>query len=334
MSTDLIIILVVLAAGIAVILLWQQRAFKKMQSSGETDKHLKDWVDSTKKDMSELRQEMRGGLDKNTETLQTRLEETNRTINDRLDKAASFMKSIGDEVGQMRELGKSMKDLQSFLQSPKLRGNLGEQILQDLLDQILPSENFSSQYKFRDGQIVDAIIKTDNGLISIDSKFPLENAKKLFKADSEEEKNAIQNEFAKDVRKHIKDISKKYILPAEGTVDFAVMYIPSESIYYEVVTNIPDLIDYGQEMKVFMVSPNSFYYFLQTIMLGLRGKKIETKAKQILETLSMIQQESQKFGDKLSVLNRHVTNAKNSMDTVSGEYGKLSGKIDNVKLLK
>jgi len=333
-TTDLIIILVAVIAAFAVILIWQQRSFKKLQKDGQVDENLKEWIKSTKDEMVEMKKEVRGGLDKNVETLQSQLGSTNKAINERLDKAAAFMKTIGDEVGQMRELGKSMKDLQDFLQSPKLRGNVGEQILQDLLNQVLPTANFSTQYKFKEGQVVDAIIKTENGLISIDSKFPMENAKKLFAADSDEEKNVVKREFAKDVRKHINDIAKKYILPSEGTVDFAIMYVPSEAVYYEVVANAQDLIDFGQAKKVFLVSPNSFYYFLQAIMLGLRGKKIQEKAQQIMETLGMIQQESVKFGEKLSVLNRHVTNAKNSMDNVSSDYGKLSGKIDNVKLLK
>lgn len=334
MSADLIIILVVVVAAFAVILIWLQRSFKKLQKDGQVDENLKEWIKSTKDEMVEMKKEVRGGLDKNVETLQSQLGSTNKAINERLDKAAAFMKTIGDEVGQMRELGKSMRDLQDFLQSPKLRGNIGEQILRDLLDQVLPSANFTTQYKFKEGQTVDAIIKTDNGLIPVDSKFPMENAKKLFRAESDEEGAAVKREFAKDVRKHINDIAKKYILPSEGTVDFAIMYVPSEAVYYEVVANAQDLIDFGQAKKVFLVSPNSFYYFLQAIMLGLRGKKIQEKAQQIMDTLGMIQQESVKFGEKLSVLNRHVTNAKNSMDNVSSDYGKLSGKIDNVKLLK
>lgn len=181
---------------------------------------------------------------------------------------------------------------------------------------------------------MDAIIKTNNGMIPVDSKFPMENARKLFQTESEEEKARVKNEFGKDVRKHIKDIAKKYILPSEGTVDFAIMYVPSESIYYEVVANGQEIIDYGQANKVFLVSPNSFYYFLNAILLGLRGERIEEKAQEIISMLGTIQQESEKFGEKLGVLNKHITNSKNSMDGVFTEYGKLSSKIDNVKLLK
>ncbi len=334
MDNSVYIIIAVVVAVFVVMMIWQQRRFKELKDGGKVDENLKNWIEGTKKDMDTLRHEVRGGLDKNTETLQHQLGVTNQSINERLDKAAMFMKTIGHEVGQMRELGKSMKDLQDFLQSPKLRGNIGEEILKDLLNQVLPTSNFAIQYKFKEGQTVDAIIKTDNGLIPVDSKFPMENAKKLFATENEKDKAAVKNEFGKDVRKHIGDISRKYILPSEGTVDFAIMYVPSESVYYEVVTNCQEVIDYGQTKKVFLVSPNSFYYFLQAIMLGLRGKKIEEKAKQIMDTLGMIQQESVKFGESLGVLDRHLTNAKNAMEGVTSKYSKLSGKIDSVKLLK
>lgn len=334
MDSSVYIIVAVVVAVFVITLIWQQRRFKELKDGGKVDENLKGWIEGTRKDMETLRHEVRGGLDKNTETMQRQLGVTNQAINERLDKAAMFMKTIGQEVGQMRELGKSMKDLQDFLQSPKLRGNIGEEILKDLLNQVLPTSNFMIQYKFKEGQTVDAIIKTDNGLIPVDSKFPMENAKKLFATENEKDKAAVKNEFGKDVRKHISDISRKYILPSEGTVDFAIMYVPSESVYYEVVANCQDIIDYGQTKKVFLVSPNSFYYFLQAIMLGLRGKKIEEKAKQIMDTLGMIQQESMKFGESLGILDRHLTNAKNSMEGVTSKYSKLSGKIDSVKLLK
>lgn len=334
MDNSVYIIIAVVVAVFVIMMIWQQRRFKELKDGGKVDENLKSWIEGTKKDMDTLRHEVRGGLDKNTETMQRQLDVTNQAINERLDKAALFMKTIGQEVGQMRELGKSMKDLQGFLQSPKLRGNIGEEILKDLLNQVLPTTNFSTQYKFKEGQTVDAIIRTDNGLIPVDSKFPMENAKKLFQTESEKDKAAVKNEFAKDVRKHISDISRKYILPSEGTVDFAIMYVPSESVYYEVVANCQEVIDYGQSKKVFLVSPNSFYYFLQAIMLGLRGKKIEEKAKQIMDTLGAIQQESVKFGETLGVLDRHLTNAKNTMEGVTSKYGKLSGKIDSVKMLK
>ncbi|MFH1029967.1 MAG: DNA recombination protein RmuC [bacterium] len=273
-------------------------------------------------------------LNQNLQGMQERIDRTTESINSRLDKAAHVISGVSKELGMVQEMGRSMKDLQDFLRSPKLRGNIGEQVLRDLLEQCFSRGHFDMQYQFKTGERVDAIIKTDKGIIPIDSKFPMENFQKAMKAENEEEKNKFFHEFAKDIRKHIDSISKKYILPGEGTVDFAVMYVPSEAVYYEVVRHSEDINNYAYTKKVFPVSPNSFYYFLKVIMIGLEGKKVEEAAQQILQTLSAIKSDNDKFSRHLGVLTSHVTHAKASIDTVNNEYAKLSSKIDNVRLLK
>ena len=237
------------------------------------------------------------------------------------------------ELGIVQEIGHAMRDFQDFLKSPKLRGNIGEQILRDLLEQILPKSNFSLQYQFQEGQIVDAIVKTKQGIIPIDSKFPLEGFRKIAQAKSEEQDHYLR-EFVRDIKKHIDDISKKYILPQEGTVDFALMYIPSEPVYYEITLNQPELLERGYNKKVYFVSPNSFYYFLKIIMIGLEGAKIEEASKKILEGLKAIQQESMKFGDELGILASHIDHAKGAADRAQSRYGRLVGRIDGLRLLE
>lgn len=273
-------------------------------------------------------------LNQNLQGMQERIDRTTESINSRLDKAAHVIAGVNKELGMVQEMGRSMKDLQDFLRSPKLRGNIGEQVLKDLIEQCFSRGHFDMQYQFKTGERVDAVIKTDKGIIPIDSKFPMENFQKAMKAENEEEKNKFFHEFAKDIRKHIDSISKKYILPAEGTVDFAVMYVPSEAIYYEVIRHSEDLNNYAYQKKVFPVSPNSFYYFLKVIMIGLEGKKVEAAAQQILRTLAAIKTDNDKFSKYLQVLTSHITHAKASIDTVNNEYSKLSSKIDNVRLLK
>ncbi len=238
------------------------------------------------------------------------------------------------ELGRMQEIGHAMKDFQDFLRSPKLRGNIGEQVLRDLLEQVLPKHNFQLQYQFGEGQRVDAIIKTRQGLIPIDSKFPTENFRRLSQAESIEEKDKMSREFARDIKIHIDSIAKKYILPQEGTVDFAVMYVPSEPIYYEIVVNKPELLEYGNMKKVYFVAPNNFYYFLKVIMIGLEGAKIEEVSRKILAGLKAIQQESVKFGDELSTLTSHIEHARSAADRAQSRYGKLVGKIDHLGSLE
>lgn len=272
-------------------------------------------------------------LNQNIQGMQDRLDKTTEAINTRLDKAAAVIGEVSKELGGVQEIGHSMKELQDFLRSPKLRGNVGEQVLKDLLEQMIPKGNLSMQYRFKSGEAVDAIIKTKNGLIPIDSKFPMENFQKAQKAKNENDKNLFLKDFYKDVKKHVEAIAKKYILPAEGTVDFAVMYMPSEGIYYETINNV-ELYKYAGDKKILFVSPNSFYYFLKIIMQALGNEKIEEKAKEVLDSLRGIQQDARKFGDDLSVLNKHVTNAKNSMDSVNSSYTRLGSKIENTGQLQ
>ena len=279
-------------------------------------------------------EEMRGSVDRNTDTLQKRLEATNKAINERLDNATKVIGMVGKEVGQMSEIGRSMKELQDFLRSPKLRGNIGEQVLKDLLGQFLPKESFHLQYRFRTGDIVDAAIKTESGVIPIDSKFPLENFRNMIKAESESEKKTFEKDFTRDVKKHIDDIAKKYILPEEGTIDYALMYIPSEPVYYEIMSNIPQLSDYSHKKRVLPVSPSTFYAYMRAILMGFEGKKIEESARSILSSLRGIKNDSEKFGDALRILTKHINDTKNSSDLVNSRYISLSGKIDTAQALK
>src|SRR3970282_2331206 len=140
-------------------------------------------------------EEMRSRVDKSTDTMQRRLDATNKAINERLDNAARVIAGVGKEVGQMSEIGRSMKELQDFLRSPKLRGHIGEQVLKDLISQMFPKNSFHLQYEFSSGEKVDAAIKTDAGILPIDSKFPMENFQKMTKASDEKEKLIFKKEF-------------------------------------------------------------------------------------------------------------------------------------------
>src|SRR3990167_10788391 len=195
------------------------------------------------------------------------LQENSKQLNDRLDKAAAVIRDVGKEVGQMSEIGRNMRELQDFLKSPKLRGNIGEQVLKDLISQMFPKNSFHLQYQFKSGERVDAAITTDAGILPIDSKFPMENFQKMVKAKTEKEKEDFRKELVRDVKKHIDAISKKYILPDEGTMDFALMYLPSESVFYE-LANMQDIIEYARKERVYIVSPNTLYAHLQTILLN------------------------------------------------------------------
>jgi len=243
----------------------------------------------------------------------------------------SKLNESAKSIGEMSEIGKSMKDLQLFLASPKRRGGLGEQVLNLLLEQSLPKQSFSLQYSFRSGVKVDAAIKTNSGIIPIDSKFTMENFKKMMDSDIEKDRNAFKKLFVNDVKDRIDEISEKYILPDEGTVDFALMYVPSESVYYEIVNNEIDLMTYAYKKRVMPVSPSTFYAFLRSVLLSFESQKIASEIKSIQQALRAIHAETSKFGELLSTLQSHITNAYSMMNRVATNFVGLSSKVEIIQ---
>lgn len=285
--------------------------------------------DQGMKVMLEWLKEMRGS----SESMQKRLDETNQSINQRLDNAAKVIGGISKELGQMYELGKDMKKVQEFLVSPKRRGGLGEEVLASMLEQYFPNSEFALQYRFKSGEVVDAIVKLQGKILPIDSKFTMENYRDFLNAEAEDAREAARKAFIRDIKKRVEEIHKKYILPEEGTLDFAMMYVPSEAVFYEII-NDESLTEYTRSKRVYVSSPNSFMYYLQIIMLSLRGQRINEAADQIMSMIAAIRQDSEKFGRNLEVMGRHITNAKNTNDLVAGDYVQLKGKIDQVAALK
>lgn len=271
--------------------------------------------------------------DKSDETLISWLKTMQSSLDTRLDNATQLMGQIRQDAGRFAELSLSMKNLQDYLKSPKLRGNIGEEVLKDLISQIFPKNSFFLQYGFKSGDKVDAAIKTDGGILPIDSKFPSENFQKMMGAENEEEKERARKDFVRDVKKHINDISQKYILPEEGTMDFALMYVPSEPVYYEVVNEM-ELTEYARKNRVYPVSPNTLYANLQVILLSFQGKDIEKQSHQLFALLRGIQKDYSKLGENLSVLNRHITNSYNQMNNVNSEFVQIGQKLSSTQSLE
>ncbi len=269
-------------------------------------------------------------VQKTTEQLNQQLSSQTNTIGTRLDTAAKVIQDLKQSQGevmeagrQMKELAEGMSSLESLLKAPKMRGGLGELLLEDLLKQVLPAASYATQHRFRNGNTVDAIVRTANGIIPIDSKFPLENFRKMIEAHTDGEKKSYYKLFVGDVKKHIDAIAQKYIAPDEGTFDFALMYIPAENIYYETIIkndNYDDetsIYNYGVSRRVFSVSPNTFYAQLHVIALGFKGMEVEKSAKQIIQNLARLQGDLQRFADDFETVGKHLTNAKNKFDDAS-----------------
>lgn len=330
MNTEVSLFLAIIIGFIAIILFVNKKISDLQQQ--KPDKALLEWLKTMQQSLHATNKTIHESLHANSTEMVRTLQENTRQLNERLDKAAIVMKDVGKEVGEMSEIGRSMRELQDFLKSPKLRGNIGEHVLTDLITQIFPKNSFYLQYQFKTGDKVDAAIQTDGGILSIDSKFPMENFQKLTKAQTEEEIKIYRKEFSKDIRKHIDAIAKKYILPDEGTMDFALMYVPSESVFYELV-NMDDLMDYARKQRIYVVSPSTLYAHLQTILLSFEGKKIEAQSKEVFKLLRALQIDYDKVNESFDVLGKHITNASNQYINVNKNFAGLGQKLSTVKQL-
>ncbi len=311
--------------------------------------------------VEQLRGQMSDGLNKNISLLTEQLRVINEQVNQqlqlvnqqlqrssgqigqRLDSAARVIGEVKENIGklskaseQIYEVGKNIATLQEILRPPKLRGGLGEQFLGELLSQILPPEFFALQYQFSSGERVDAVVRLGERIVPIDSKFPLDNFRRVIECKTDEEKRASQKTFYRDVKKHIDDIASKYIVPKEGTYDFALLYIPAENVYYETITKDESfgeekgVLNYALNKKVIPVSPNSFYAYLQVIVLGLKGLRIEEHALEIQMLLGGLGKELKDFQEDFRLVGRHITDARNRFDEAKGRLEKFSFRLEQI----
>lgn len=314
-------LLVPLALGIvAIFIVWLNRKISSL-SQNNLSTELLEWLKSTSQRM-----------DDQNKLFSQNLQSSTRSLNERLDNAARVIGQVQKNIGEMSEIGRGMKDLQEFLRSPKLRGNIGEEVLQDLIGQMFPKNSFFLQHQFKSGNKVDAAIKTDAGILPIDSKFPMENFQRMAKGENDSQREQAKKEFIRDVKTHVETIAKKYILPEEGTMDFALMYVPSESVFYELV-QIPEITNFAKSRRVYPVSPSTLYAHLQMILLSFEGKKLETKSKEVFKLLRAIKGDYEKVDGSLSILGGHIKNSYNQMSNVLSGFTLLGQKLTSTQSL-
>lgn len=265
------------------------------------------------------------------------LAEAHKVIGQNLGSTATIFGSVQEKLGRIEEInrsifevGKDISSLQELLRAPKFRGQLGETLLENILSQVLPKDHYQMQYRFKSSDAVDAIVKIGEKIVPIDAKFSLENFQKFTSSSDEQEKNSFKRKFLTDVKNRIDEISSKYILPQENTYDFALMYIPAENIYYEIIIST-ELIEYSLSKKVVPISPNTFYAYLEIICLGLKGFKIEDNARQIMKNLGMLENELRKFSEDFELLGSHLSNASRKYDDSSKRLSKFSDKLNNIQ---
>ena len=302
-------------------------------------------IDEMKRSQSEdkalsLMQQQIGQLTQNInqqlQNMSTQFQKTTGNIGSTLGDVKKDLGKMEEVTREVLEKAKSISSLENLLRAPKFRGGFGELFLGDLLSQILPPAHYELQYKFKSGEKVDAIIRIGKNLVPIDSKFPLENFKKYLAEEDSKEKEDLRKKFITDVKKHINDINDKYILPDEGTYDFALMYIPAENIYYETILKDESLgeersiFSYAIQKRVLPTSPHSFFAYLQVIVLGLKGLQIEKSAQYIFQSLSRLQGDLGRFKNDFQILGTHLVNAKSKFDDAEKRLDRFSDKLELV----
>ena len=241
---------------------------------------------------------------------------------------------LGEATKRLQSVGEQVSEVHQLLQIPKLRGNLGEVMLEQLLAEVLPPAQYVAQHALSTGR-VDAVIKIGGRLIPVDAKFPMESCRRMLEAPPEEVDRERRG-FLKSVRDRIDEVASKYIRPAENTYEFALMYIPAETVYYEAVVREASLDDakgilrYALERCVVPVSPHTFYAYLLVILHGLRGMKLDERARHIQGELGTLTQEFERFWDVIRKVGGHLANAQRQYAEGERQAGVVRARLDRI----
>jgi len=308
---------------------------------------LRDVTSNMQTAMATVNSDVANRLDAISHTVSQRLTENaaamtqaTGSVNDRIATVQNTFAGLQQQIGQMgeqaRQLGemsKSISELQHILTAPKLRGGFGEEQLETLLATVFAREQYEVQYRFASGEVADAIIRFPQGMVAIDSKFSLENFRRMAEANGDGDRKTARRDFLKDVRKRVDEIATKYVRPADGTLPFALMYIPAENVYYEAILRDEDgndLYTYCFQKKVVPVSPNSLYAYLQTIVVGLKSMHVSQRAQAILGELESLRVELDKFTIFHEKLGKHIKNASGSYEDTGRALAKLEDHVERL----
>ena len=343
----LVVILIVVVVGFGVVLYLLNQRLKDLKG-GSSVELLKSDMTELSRGITNLQQAVGDKLERNNQSMQTSMQK-------QLSESAKLVADVTQRLAKLDETNRrvvdvadELKTLQNVLQNPKQRGVFGEYYLESVLDNILPSKNYQMQYKFKNGEIADAVVFLDKGqILPIDSKFSLENYNRMVSADGKANKVELLKKVLMDLKGRI-DETSKYIRPSENTMDFAFMFIPSESLYYDLLigdvgtgSSARDLIEYAfRDKKVIIVSPTSFMAYLQTVLQGLRSLQIEEQAKEIQIRVGKLGQHigkfdsfMQKLGSALSTTVNHYNAAHKELGKVDKDVVKIAGNVASVEPL-
>ena len=272
--------------------------------------------------------EVHEGFDRRLEGLDGRLLSSQQSAGQTATQIVERLGKLDGTAAQMLQKAADLGRLEQALRPPKARGGVGEMLLANLLRDMLPADAYRLQHTFRSGERVDAVVRVDK-LVSVDAKFPLDNFERLANAEEEGERELHEKAFARDVKGHIDAIASKYIRPAEGTFDFAFMYLPSESVYYELVCGKTGALSgYAHGKRVIPVSPSTFHAYLLMVTQGLRALQIERHAQDVMAFCAQIGKDFERFRGDFEVVGKHLGNAQSKYAEAASRLTRLETSLE------
>lgn len=343
----LLVVLVAVIAGFSIVVIILNSRLRDLKNAGSVEM-LKSDVTELTRTIAAMQQNVGDKLERSNAAVQT-------SVQKQLGESAKLVSDVTQRLAKLDETNRrvvdvadELKTLQNVLQNPKQRGVFGEYYLESVLDNILPPKNFQMQYKFSDGEIVDAVIFLERGqVLPIDSKFSLENYNRMVAEKTKGERDKWLAKVRMDLKGRI-DETSKYIRPHENTMEFAFMFIPSESLYYDLLigdvgtgSGARDLIEYAfRDKHVIIVSPTSFMAYLQTVLQGLRSLQIEEQAKDIQVRVGQLGRHiaayegfMQKLGNSLGTTVNHYNTAHKELKKIDKDIVKIADKDPSVEPL-
>jgi DNA recombination protein RmuC len=295
-----------------------------VERNADVDRRLGAIVETMDRRLGELDTKVDRRLGALDTKIDGRLESASRTtsqIHERLGK-------VDEATAQMLDRAKDLARLEQALRPPKARGGFGELLLENLLRDRLPASAYAVQHTFASGERVDAVIRVEK-LVPVDAKFPLDNFHRIVEAGDDAARELAVKAFARDVKHHVDAIAEKYVRPAEGTYDFALMYLPAEAVYYELVCGgTTGVLAYANAKRVFPVSPTTFTAYLQVIALGLKGMQIEQHAHEVMAYCAALQKDFDRFKEDFELVGTHVGRAQTKFVDAEKRLGRFEAKLD------
>ncbi len=320
-----VLILIAIVAGFTAVGLLTVLAFRQASAAHRQTATMMAALDSVARQLSSANHTLNGRLDgvsgELTRTLSESLQKTTQALTGSIgsvreetrakidEKFVQITERLGDLKAtneRIMEFSRSLDDFQRMLQSPKLRGDFGEFTLEQMLANLLPSECYSCQATFG-GVRVDALIYTPHGALCVDSKFPLDNFRRALETSDPGARELALKAFCVDVKARIDEIAERYVAPP-ATLDMALMFVPAENVYYELLAR-PELLKFGRDRRVVAVSPNTMYAYLQALAMGFRGLKIHQEARRVEQMLAELRERFDRFYDHFQKVGRHLENA-------------------------